>query len=66
MQVVHFNEESVHMCIIEKFCMDKKLQKVITCMINTLYNPVEFLRPSSDVKQNTHPLTFGQVATHTL
>jgi hypothetical protein len=22
MQVVHFNEEDIHMCIVEKFCMD--------------------------------------------
>jgi len=51
MQVVHFSEEVIHMCIIEKFYMDKKkLQKVITCMINRLYNPAEFLSPSSDVK----------------
>jgi hypothetical protein len=50
MQVLHFNKEGIHMCIIEKFYMYKKLQKVITCMINTLYNPAEFLRPSSDVK----------------
>jgi hypothetical protein len=50
MQVVHFNEEGIRMCMIEKFYMDKKLQKVLTCMINTLYNPTEFLRPSSDVK----------------
>jgi hypothetical protein len=48
MQVVHFNKEDIHMYIIEKFYMyKKKLQK---CMINMLYNPAEFLGPSSDVK----------------
>jgi hypothetical protein len=50
MQVVHFNEEGIHMCTIEKFYMNKKLQNVITCMVKTLYSPAEFLRPSSDVK----------------
>jgi hypothetical protein len=50
MQVVHFNEEGIHMCIIEKFYVYKKLQNVITSMVKTLYNPAEFLRPSSDVK----------------
>jgi hypothetical protein len=50
MQVLRFNEEGIRMCIIEKFYMDKKLQEVITCLINTVYNPAEFLSPSSDVK----------------
>jgi hypothetical protein len=50
MQVVHFNEEGIRMCIIEKFYMDKKTTGGYQLYDKHTVQPSRILRPSYDVK----------------